>query len=91
MSQLLERQHFAAKMSPFCVIGIFAMKILCIQLSPHVLPALVRGLSNSVGPLILAQDRHWCLNSVLNVKAVVAAFNHEKVLVGAFSVIVQLH
>ena len=35
------------------------MKILCIQLSPHVLPALVRGLSNSVGPLILAQDRHW--------------------------------
>ena len=30
-----------------------------------------------------------CLNSVLNVKAVVAAFNQEKVLVGAFSVIVQ--
>ena len=35
------------------------MKILCIQLSPHVLPALCRGLSSSVGALILAQDRHW--------------------------------
>ena len=32
-----------------------------------------------------------CLNSVLNVKVVVAAFNQEKALVGAFSVIVQLH
>ena len=31
------------------------------------------------------------LFSVLNVKAVVAAFNQEKALVGAFSVIVQLH
>ena len=31
-----------------------------------------------------------CLNSVLNVKAVVAAFNQEKALVGAFSVIVKL-
>ena len=31
------------------------------------------------------------LDSVLNVKAVVAAFNQEKVLVGAFSVIVQLY
>ena len=30
-----------------------------------------------------------CLNSVLNVKAVVAAFNQEKDLVGAFSVIVH--
>ena len=30
-----------------------------------------------------------CLNSVLNVKAVVAAFNQEKAIVGAFSVIVQ--
>ena len=30
-------------------------------------------------------------NSVLNVKAVVAAFNQEKALVGASSVIVQLH
>ena len=29
-------------------------------------------------------------NSVLNVKAVVAAFNQEKALVGAFPVIVQL-
>ena len=29
-------------------------------------------------------------HSVLNVKAVVAAFNQEKALVGAFSVIVQL-
>ena len=31
-----------------------------------------------------------CLNSVLNVKAVVAAFNQEKTLVGAFSVITNL-
>ena len=30
-----------------------------------------------------------CLNSVLNVKAVVATFNHKKALVGAFSVIVK--
>ena len=30
-------------------------------------------------------------NRFLNVKAVVAAFNQEKALVGAFSVIVQLH
>ena len=30
-----------------------------------------------------------CLNSVLNVKAVVGAFNQEKALVGAFSVIVH--
>ena len=28
-----------------------------------------------------------CINSVLNVKAVVAAFNQEKAIVGAFSVI----
>ena len=31
-----------------------------------------------------------CLKSVLNVKAVVAAFNQEKALVGAFSVIPTL-
>ena len=31
-----------------------------------------------------------CLTSVLNVKAVVAAFNQEKALVGAFSVIANL-
>merc|ERR1711949_139481 len=31
-----------------------------------------------------------CLNSVLNLKAVVAAFNQEKALVGAFSVITNL-
>ena len=31
-----------------------------------------------------------CLKSVLNVKAVVAAFNQEKALVGAFSVITNL-
>ena len=30
-----------------------------------------------------------CLNSVLNVKALVGAFNQEKALVGAFAVIVQ--
>ena len=34
----------------------------------------------------------YCLNSsVLNVKAVVAAFNQEKALVWAFSVIVHFH
>ena len=32
----------------------------------------------------------YCLNSVLNVKAVVAAFNQERNLVGAFSVITNL-
>ena len=32
-----------------------------------------------------------CLNRFFHVKAVVAAFNQKKVLVGAFSVIVQLH
>ena len=31
-----------------------------------------------------------CLNSVLNVKAVVATFNQEKVLEGAFSVLANL-
>ena len=31
-----------------------------------------------------------CLNTVLNVKAVVAAFNQDKALVGAFSVITNL-
>ena len=31
----------------------------------------------------------WCLNSLLNVKALVGAFNQEKALVGAFSVIVK--
>ena len=37
-------------------------------------------------------ERHlaWCLNSVLYVKAVVAAFNQEEALVGAFSVITNL-
>ena len=30
-----------------------------------------------------------CLNSVLNVKALVGAFNQERALVGAFSVIVK--
>ena len=30
-----------------------------------------------------------CLNSVLNVKVVVGAFNQEKALVGAFTVIVK--
>ena len=36
-------------------------------------------------------ERDVCLNSVLNVKALVGAFNQEKALEGAFSVIVQLH
>ena len=31
-----------------------------------------------------------CLNNVLNVKALVGAFNQENALVGAFSVILQL-
>ena len=31
----------------------------------------------------------YCLNSVLNVKALVGAFNQKKALVGAFSVIVK--
>ena len=31
----------------------------------------------------------WCLNSVLNVKVLVDAFNQEKALVGAFSMIVK--
>ena len=37
------------------------------------------------------RDTHLakCLKSVLNVKAVVAPFNKEKALVGAFSVIVK--
>ena len=39
------------------------MKILRMQLLPHMLPALGRGLSNSVGALIMAQDRH-CSTSV---------------------------
>ena len=38
----------------------------------------------------MLQTIHQCLNSVLNVKAVVAAFNQEKALVGAFSVITNL-
>ena len=36
---------------------------------------------------IVSQSK--CLNSVLNVKALVGAFNQEKALVGAFSVIVK--
>ena len=32
----------------------------------------------------------YCLNSVLNVKALVGAFNQEKALVRAFSVIVLM-
>ena len=32
----------------------------------------------------------WYLNSVLNVKVLVGAFNQEKVLVGPFSVILNL-
>ena len=36
-------------------------------------------------------NRTACPFSVLNVKALVGAFNQEKALVGAFSVIVQLH
>ena len=31
----------------------------------------------------------WCLNSVLNVKALVGTFNQEKALVGDFPVIVK--
>ena len=32
-----------------------------------------------------------CLNSVLNVKVLVGAFNQEEAQIGAFSMIVQLH
>ena len=32
-----------------------------------------------------------CIKCVLNVKVLVGAYNQEKALVGAFSVIVQLH
>ena len=32
----------------------------------------------------------WCLDSVLNVKVLVGAFNQEKALLGAFSVITKL-
>ena len=32
-----------------------------------------------------------CLDSILYVKALIGTFNQEKALVGAFSVIVQLH
>ena len=39
------------------------MKILRMQLLPHVLSALGRGLSSSVGALIMAQDRHWIYTS----------------------------
>ena len=45
--------------------------------------AAIRHYANQ--PAHLAQ----CLNSVLNVKALVGAFNQEKALVGAFSVIVK--
>ena len=38
---------------------------------------------------MMESSGHW--HSDLNVKAVIAAFNQEKALVGAFSVIVQLH
>ena len=31
----------------------------------------------------------YCLNSALNVKALIGAFNQEKALVGAFSVILK--
>ena len=47
------------------------------------------------GPNFTLRDRGvnarlaQCLNSVLNVKALVGAYNQEKALVGAFSVIVQ--
>ena len=50
-----------------------------------------------VGPPLKMTQLRLCwdpltirVNSVLNVKAVVAAFNQKKALVGAFSVIVQL-
>ena len=44
-----------------------------------------------VDPVVSIDCLAKCLDSALNVKAVVAAFNQEKALVGAFSVIVQLH
>ena len=44
-----------------------------------------------VDPTVSRREIGTPVHSVLNVKAVVAAFNQEKALVGAFSVIVQLH
>ena len=43
------------------------------------------------GIIVSSSDNYGCewVNSVINVKAVVAAFNQEKALVGAFSVIVK--
>ena len=41
--------------------------------------------------IYLLWGQRLCLKSVLNVKEVVATFNQEKALVGAFSVIVELH
>ena len=40
--------------------------------------------------LLWGQHLAQCLNSVLNVKALVGAFNQEEALVGAVSVIVKL-
>ena len=44
----------------------------------------------SIYPVCLGCSLAKCPNSVFNVKAVVAAFNQEKALVGAFSVITNL-
>ena len=46
-------------------------------------------ISRLLTPWVNARIVH-CLNRVLNVKALVGAFNQEKALVGAFSVIIKL-
>ena len=42
-----------------------------------------------VDPVVSIDCLAKCLNSVLNVKVLVGAFNQEKALVGAYSVIVK--
>ena len=44
----------------------------------------------SIRRFVITEKAPTCLNSVLNVKVVVAAFNQEKALVGAFSMITNL-
>ena len=72
----------------------FTFKTLLRHYAKQALPP--RSLNVKLGPRRnyhkgRAAIRHYAnLNSVLNVKAVVAAFNQEKALVGVFSVITNL-
>ena len=56
----------------------------------HVLQAVTCHVSRVVLQKVPSEFYPKVCNSVLNVKAVVAAFNQEKALVGAFSVITNL-